>query len=477
MTHPRLASKVRLVADRHEGGLVLVYPERGLVLGETAAAIAVRLDGSSTVAAIVDELVVLYGRDAREAITRDVDDFVASLEARGLLAWSETPRPRAALLSAGPRRERSTGAPRPFTLVAEVTHRCPLACPYCSNPLELVSREAELDEAGLSALLEQAEALGIVQVHFTGGEPLARRDLEALVARAHGLGLYVNLVTSGIPLSRERLEALARAGVDHVQVSVQASDATLADAIAGHPGHARKRDVLRWVKELGLPLTVNAVLHRENLHEVDALVALAEEASADRLELANVQYLAWALENRGALLPSAAQIEAAAVRAAHHKARLRGRMDVLFVKPDYFERTPKACMDGWARRFVHVAPDGLVLPCHAAAGLPGLAFERFDPGSGRSLRAIWEENEGMRAFRGDEWMPEPCRSCSERETDFGGCRCQAFALTGDARRTDPACSLSPDHGLLLRARQEADRAADSPTRIRWLHRGRAAPAR
>ncbi len=476
MSYPRIASKARLVRDRHEGGLVLVYPERGLVLDETAADVARRLDGSRTVPAIVEELVALYGEGAREAITSDVDELLASLASRGLVTWSDTPRSPCDAPLPAPRRASRGGAPRPFTLVAEVTHRCPLACPYCSNPVELVSREGELGEAGFAALLEQAEDLGVVQVHFTGGEPLARRDLEALVARAHGLGLYVNLVTSGVPLARERLEALARAGVDHVQVSVQASDATLADAIAAHPSHAQKRDVLRWVKELGLPLTVNVVLHRANLHEVDALVALAEEASADRLELANVQYLAWALENRASLLPSAAQIDAAAARAAHHKARLRGRTDVVFVKPDYFERSPKACMDGWARRFVHVAPDGLVLPCHAAASLPGLAFERFDPASGRTLRAIWEENDGMRAFRGDAWMLDPCRSCSERGKDFGGCRCQAFALTGDARRTDPACPLSPDHALLVRAREEADRA-EAPAGVRWLHRGRAAVPR
>ncbi len=460
---PRLADKARLVRDRHEGAVVLVYPERGLVLGDTAAAIALLCDGTRTKAEIAGELTARYGEAARKDITRDVDAFVLDLEARSLLGNGP---PRKLEVRETSVMGRASETPRPFTLIAEVTHRCPLHCPYCSNPLELASGDRELGTDAWKALLSEAEALGVMQVHFTGGEPLARRDLEALVAHAHGLGLYVNLVTSGIPLARERLEALARAGVDHVQVSIQAADPALAAHISGSEGHAHKREVMRWVKELGLPLTMNVVLHRENLHEIDALVALAEDASADRLELANTQYLAWALANRDALLPTAAQIEEAASRAAAHKARLRGRIDVLFVKPDYFGTTPKACMDGWARRFVHVMPDGLVLPCHAATSIPGLAFERF---GARDLATIWAENEGLRAFRGDAWMAEPCRSCERKETDFGGCRCQAFALTGDARRTDPACALAPDHALVTLARERATSPREAP---RYLYRGR-----
>lgn len=359
----------------------------------------------------------------------------------------------------------SSPPPRPYTLIAEITHRCPLACPYCSNPTELVKGDAELATDVWLRVLDEAEALGIVQVHFTGGEPLARRDLEALVARARSLGLYTNLVTSGVPLARDRLERLADAGVDHVQVSVQSSRAELGDAIAGVEAHAQKLEVMRWVKELGLPLTMNVVLHRANLDEIDALVALAEEVHADRLELANTQYVSWALANRDALLPSRAQIDAAAARAARHKERLRGAMDVLFVKPDYFGTTPKACMDGWARRFVHVMPDGLVLPCHAASSIPSLRFERAGT---RSLADIWATNEGLVAFRGETWMAEPCKSCDRRGVDFGGCRCQSFALTGDATATDPACRLAPAHGLVQEAHA---RAAATPER-RFLHRGR-----
>ena len=355
----------------------------------------------------------------------------------------------------------SMNVPRPYTLIAEVTHRCPLACPYCSNPLELV--RDELDTDAWLRVLEEAEALGVMQVHFTGGEPLARKDLEVLARRARELGLYTNLVTSGVPLSRARLEGLAKAGIDHVQVSVQSADPVLADHIGGYPAHSLKLDVMRWVKELDLPLTMNVVLHAANLHEIDALVAIAEEMKADRLELANTQYVAWALSNRDVLLPPRALLDIAAERAGFHKERLAGKMDVLFVKPDYFGTTPKACMDGWAQRFIHVLPDGRVLPCHAATSITTL---RFDDVRTRSLGDIWANSEALNAYRGDAWMPEPCRSCDRKAIDFGGCRCQAFALTGDAGATDPACTFSPH-------RTKIDEAHGTRTaERRYLHRGR-----
>jgi pyrroloquinoline quinone biosynthesis protein E len=349
---------------------------------------------------------------------------------------------------------------RPYTLIAEITYRCPLACPYCSNPMDLRAHGAELDTDTWSRVLGEAEELGVVQVHFTGGEPLARKDLEVLVARARALGLYSNLVTSGVPLARDRLERLAEAGIDHVQVSLQSSRADRANRIAGYDGHAQKLDVMRWVKELGLPLTMNVVLHRANLDEIDELVALAEELRADRLELANTQYVAWAHANRDALLPTRAQIDEAAEKAARHRDRLKGKIDVLFVKPDYFRATPRACMDGWARRFVHMTPDGLVLPCHAATSITSLSWESVRD---KPLGAIWRDSPALNAFRGEAWMKEPCRSCDKRSLDFGGCRCQAFALTGDAADTDPACELSPQHALVANATRE-DR--------RYLYRGR-----
>ena len=347
--------------------------------------------------------------------------------------------------------------PRPYTLIAELTYRCPLRCPYCSNPTDLAAHDGELDTETWCRVLEEAESLGVMQVHFTGGEPLARKDLEIISKRARELGLYTNLITSGIPLTKERLAAIH---VDHVQVSVQAANEALADSIAGYAGHPRKLDVMRWVKELDLPLTINVVLHRANLHEIDALVGLAEEMKADRLELANTQYLAWALKNRETLLPTREQLEAAGARAAFHKKRLEGKMDILFVKPDYFGTTPKACMDGWARRFIHMTPDGLVLPCHAATTITTLTFDNVRD---RSLKDIWTSSPALNAYRGDAWMQEPCRSCDGREKDFGGCRCQAFALAGDAAATDPACALSPVHALVTEAQREERR---------YLHRGR-----
>lgn len=356
-------------------------------------------------------------------------------------------------------------APRPYTLIAELTYRCPLRCPYCSNPTNLADHDGELDTEAWKRVLGEAEALGVVQVHFTGGEPLARKDLEQLVARARELDLYSNLVTSAVPLTKERLVTLANAGLDHVQVSIQSARPERADAIAGYAAHPQKIQVMRWVTELGLPLTMNVVLHRANLDEIDELVALAEDVGASRLELANTQYVAWALSNRDALLPTREQLDVAAEAAARHKARLQGKIDVLFVKPDYFGTTPKACMDGWARRFIHMVPDGRVLPCHAATSITTL---HFDSVRDRPLADIWTSSDALLAYRGDAWMPEPCKSCDRRSIDFGGCRCQAFALTGDASATDPACERSPQHALVEAARKSADGVNDR----RYLYRGR-----
>src|SRR5215510_8682891 len=310
-----------------------------------------------------------------------------------------------------------------------------------------------------SDLLRQAEELGVVQVNLTGGEPLLREDLEALVAEAERLQLYTNLITSGIPLARERLERLKTLGLDNVQVSIQAVTAAASDRIAGLRSFERKLQVARWVKELGLPLTVNTVLHRDNLDSVAEVIALAESLDANRLELANTQYLGWALVNRQALLPTREQLASAREIARAARRRLTGRMEVLFVTPDYYAEFPKACMDGWGRRFLVVSPDGLVLPCHAAHTLPGLVFDNV---KARALGDIWRDSPGFTAFRGESWMAEPCRSCERRTVDFGGCRCQAYHLTGDAAATDPVCSLSPHHDLIETARTTA---ADPPAEL------------
>ena len=342
--------------------------------------------------------------------------------------------------------------PRPYTLVAELTYRCPLRCVYCSNPLDWARHDDGLATGDWLRVFREAEELGVVQLNLTGGEPLLRADLEALVEEARRLDLYTNLITSGIPLARERLAGLKARGLDNVQVSIQDVTAAGSDRIAGLRSFERKLEVARWVKELGLPLTLNTVLHRDNLDHAGEVIALAESLAADRLELANTQYLGWALSNRAALLPTPAQLGRARETARAARRRLQGRMEVLFVTPDYYAEFPKACMDGWGRRFLVVAPDGLVLPCHAAHTLPGLVF---DNARTRSLAEIWQASAAFGAFRGEAWMPEPCRGCERRTLDFGGCRCQAFHLTGTAAATDPVCSLSPDHGLIERARAEA----------------------
>jgi pyrroloquinoline quinone biosynthesis protein E len=339
--------------------------------------------------------------------------------------------------------------PRPLGLVAELTFRCPLRCPYCSNPTVYPPVDRELDTAGWRRVFREAGDLGVLHALLSGGEPLARPDLEELVASARDAGLYTNLITSGVGLSPRRTADLQRAGLDSVQISLQADEGPLADRIAGAPAHAAKLRAARAVREAGLPLTINVVLHRLNIDRVGAMIALAEGLEAHRLELANTQYYGWAFRNRAALLPGLEQVRTAERVAAEAGARLRGRMEILFVTPDYHADRPKACLNGWGRRYLTVNPVGDVLPCPTAGAIPGLRFENVRD---RPLGQIWRESEAFNRFRGTAWMPEPCRSCALREVDFGGCRCQAALLTGDAARTDPACALAPDRPALALAR-------------------------
>ena len=348
----------------------------------------------------------------------------------------------------------------PLAILAELTHRCPLQCPYCSNPLELARASEELTTAEWLRLFAEAAALGALQVHLSGGEPAARKDLDRLVAGACKAGLYTNLITSGLLLDSARLESLVAAGLDHVQLSVQDSEPESADRIAGHAGaHERKLRFAREVRETGLPLTLNVVVHRHNIERLERLIELALELGAMRLEVAHAQYYGWGLANRAALLPARAAVETAVAIVDAARASLKGRLVIDHVVPDYHARRPKACMGGWGRRFMAIAPAGWILPCHAATTIPGLAFPHART---HSLADAWERSDAFRRFRGTAWMPEPCRSCDRREIDWGGCRCQALALTGDAAATDPVCELSPAHAAVAFPADAARSAAPEP---------------
>ncbi|WP_328928348.1 pyrroloquinoline quinone biosynthesis protein PqqE [Streptomyces sp. NBC_00190] len=339
----------------------------------------------------------------------------------------------------------STGAAPPLGLLAELTHRCPLHCAYCSNPLELIERERELTTGQWLEVFTQARDIGVLQVHLSGGEPLARPDLPEIVSHVSGLGCYVNLVTSGLGLTEARLADLVERGLDNVQLSVQGADAARGDRLAGAKAHHHKIAAAALVRKHGLPLTVNAVLHRANHDQVAGFIDLATSMGADRLELANTQYYGWALRNREALMPTREQLAAAepVVRAAME--RLKGTMEIVYVLADYYEPYPKPCMHGWGAIQLTVAPDGSVLPCPAAGAITTLELDNVTE---KPLSEIWYDSGSFNAYRGEEWMPDLCRGCDRRSVDHGGCRCQAFLLAGDAAATDPVCSRSDRRGTV-----------------------------
>jgi pyrroloquinoline quinone biosynthesis protein E len=334
----------------------------------------------------------------------------------------------------------------PYALTAELTHRCPLHCPYCSNPIELQKRENELSTDKWLSVLDQAGDLGVVQVHFTGGEPLLRPDLELLVRHARELGLYVNLITSSIGLTEERVRQLSEAGIDSIQLSLQAASVDLADSIAGFKAHELKRQAARWIRANGLALNMNVVLHSGNLHQIDEIIELCVTWGAQRLELANAQYYGWALHNVHQLLPRKDQLQEAESAYVRASQRFGHQIELLWILPDYYEDFPKPCMGGWGKLSLTVAPDGRVLPCTASSEIRSLSFENVKE---RDLAWIWNDSPSFNAFRGYDWMAEPCRSCERRELDYGGCRCQAFLLAGDARAADPVCKLSPHHKVIM----------------------------
>jgi pyrroloquinoline quinone biosynthesis protein E len=333
----------------------------------------------------------------------------------------------------------------PYAVLCELTHRCPLSCPYCSNPVELEMKSREIDTETWKRALSEAVKIGILQAHFSGGEPTARKDLEDIIKHASSIGLYTNLITSGVLITEERLKKFYDVGLDHVQVSIQDTNPENSEKIAGYKGHQKKLDTCGLIRKVGLPLTVNAVMHRQNLHNLKDMIDLAVELDAERLEVAQVQYYGWALKNQTAFLPTKEQLDNATTIVEEARIRLKGILAIDYVVPDYYAKRPKSCMGGWGRQFLNITPAGKVLPCHAAESLKFLEFDNIKD---KSLSWIWENSDAFNRFRGTSWMPEPCQSCDRKEIDWGGCRCQAFALTGNENATDPTCEFSPYRNVL-----------------------------
>ncbi len=465
---PGLARGVRMVHDPVRDQPVLLYPEGVLVLNSSAAAVLQHCDGERSVADVVGRL----AEDFVGLRRSDVTTLLGDLLNRRLMvrnAWtgppSAPPRASVARRDSGARRASvaqglpaTPRSPAPMGLLAELTYRCPLHCTYCANPVNLATYTAELTTADWFQVLDQASSLGVLQVHFSGGEPLLRRDLAELVGDASSLGMYTNLVTSGIPLPEHGLAALVDAGLDHFQLSIQDSSQAVADSIAGRPAHQLKLAIAEQVKVAGLPLTVNVVLHRSNVDNVFAIAELAARLGADRVELAHTQFYGWARRNQAVLRPTDEQVAAASVAAATARDRFGESMEFVYVAADQHGNRPKPCMNGWGSRQFVVAPNGDMLPCLAAGQLPGTTPSVRSAG----LSEIWYDSDLFNRFRGTEWMPEPCQSCPLKTVDFGGCRCQAYQLTGDPAATDPVCDLSPDH-----QRVTAPLTAE-PAQPRWL---------
>jgi PqqA peptide cyclase len=438
-SRPGLRRGVKLVHDPVRDRAALLYPEGVLLLNDTAAAVLSHCDGRRDVPEVARALAEEY-----EGVEPgDVLALLADLDARRLIIADGTGRPAQPFTPPGPVGQART--PVPLGMLAEITYRCPLHCTYCSNPVNLGDFTEELGTDDWLRVLEEARALGVLQVHFSGGEPMLRRDLPALISRAHALGMYTNLVTSGIPMKEADVAALAAAGLDHFQLSIQDSLPGTADAIAGLRGHERKLTVAGWVRAQGIPMTVNVVLHRANVDRLLPIAELAVSLGAERLELAHTQFYGWALRNRAALMPSREQVDRATRDAAVAKQRWGDTVEIVHVVADYHDNTPKPCMYGWGLRQFVVDPTGQMLPCLSAAQLPGLGIVKVRDAS---LAEIWYESAAFNRFRGTEWMPEPCHSCALREVDFGGCRCQAYQLVGDAAATDPVCELSPHHDVV-----------------------------
>lgn len=347
----------------------------------------------------------------------------------------------------------------PLWLLAELTYRCPLQCPYCSNPVEIAKYKDELSTEDWIRVMRQARKMGAAQLGFSGGEPLARRDLEELIGEARSLGYYTNLITSGVGMDKKRVKTFKEAGLDHIQISFQASDEELNNYLGGTRSFQHKQEMARVVKEHEYPMVLNIVLHRKNVDQIRDILDMTVALKADYVELASTQYYGWSRVNIEQLLPTREQLARAEKTAREYQEKMRDKMKIIYVIPDYFENRPKACMNGWGSIFLTIAPDGSALPCHAAAQLPGLEFPNVRD---HSVAQIWNDSDAFNRFRGFDWMKEPCRSCPEKEKDFGGCRCQAYMLTGDAANADPVCDKSPHHSQLHEEVNRIDSLAGAP---------------
>jgi PqqA peptide cyclase len=451
---PGLAPGVRVVADPVRGQTAVLHPEGAVLLNETARDVLERCDGRSDVRTIAADLADVYDGVMLDDVRALLDDLVR----RRIVSVGSDARPAivADLVGKRPVRE-----PVPVGLLAELTYRCPLRCTYCSNPVNLDAYSEELTTTQWHDAIGQARELGVLQVHLSGGEPLLRPDLHELIKHANQKGMYTNLITSGVPLTADRLTTLVEAGLDHVQLSIQDVDATAGDAVAGIRAHDRKRAAAALIRESGLAFTVNVVLHAGNVDRLEAIADYAEGLGAHRVELAHTQYYGWGLRNRAALMPTAAQVQRA--DEAVGRVRARSTVELVYVNADHHGDRPKPCMQGWGARQLVIAPTGDVLPCLAAHSLPGLTIPNVRE---NRLADIWYTSPAFEAFRGTGWMKEPCRSCELRTVDFGGCRCQAYALVGDAAATDPVCGLSPHHGLVEALARPAERMVPTPRRRR-----------
>ena len=454
---PAFARYARLHEDRARSRTVALAPERAYELDPIGLAVLREIDGARSVGEISQALAARYGAPV-DVVTRDVTKLLQGLADKRLLrdgpdAFHAPPLSQTAS-SYAPFAGGLTG------VLAELTHRCPLQCPYCSNPLDLERANHELTATEWGETFRQAAAAGALQLHLSGGEPTIRRDLEDILAAAVDAGLYTNLVTSAVLLTRERLETLAKIGLDHVQVSIQDVDPASSDHISGYDGGVeKKRNVARWTREFGMGLTINAPIHRGNIDRLPQIIDFAVEVDAQRLEVAHIQYYAWAEQNRAALIPTREKFLGTVDIVNDAKQRLAGVLNFDFVIHDHYASRPKACSGGWGRSIMVVTPSGKALPCHAAQTIPQLVFDSVRE---KSIGEIWTQGAAFNAFRGEDWMQEPCRSCDKRTVDYGGCRCQALAVTGDAAATDPACHLSAHHARFAQLGETESHEAAPP---------------